>query len=698
MQLKEILRHHLEKERYKYKLSSNSNFYYVEEEQFYIEPDFYKISNTEQIDNIKFILFSAPGATGKSALAKYISYKYNAIYWDLSKIHIGSNTFNGTIISSMGTEEFSKFKENLKKANTLIVIDAFDEAEIISGRARLADFITEISKDLDENTPAPVVLLSRTETAHFISSFCEDNNIRLSHYEIGFFECLKAKQFIECRINNTKGKITKAEKDCINDYYSVVKSNISDEEENSFLGYAPVLEAIAEHISGAQNTAILVNGLRTKKDGSAVIEEIMTELLTREHKKFINAFKVRCNKLRSESINLLSIYSPTEQLVHLLYYIIFEEISYINYNKSNIPAEFIDEYQEMIQSFINQHPFIQNKFKKSNTKIDFSGPAFRDYALAKLILIDEYEQLALTYFEENDTIYLPTSIFFDCYMHWHSDCVNIKHINQVCKSFKAKEKAQNRVYIQCLETSDRDGKVQCSLEFSILDSSNNSNQYTQTTSIKFDQTSIYNIKFDYIANTSINMPSFVINLGNEKIDSRIESSQILCKSIHWNSKHITIDSGVDGCIIETLQNCTSNGAAPSFDILREENLKISLPNISHYYKLIQYKYDFENLKDDGLDNFSHAIKAILIEFRSHKKDTLAKDSERIRNVTVGNSIIKNKVLKYLLKYGILYEEEHLFKVNIEKSREKEINFDSLRKSEGFPKAYKDFLEDKEFSD
>ena len=184
----------------------------------------------------------------------------------------------------------------------------------------------------------------------------------------------------------------------------------------------------------------------------------------------------------------------------------------------------------------------------------------------------------------------------------------------------------------------------------------------------------------------------------KKIDSRIESSQILCKSIHWNSKHITIDSGVDGCIIETLQNCTSNGAAPSFDILREENLKISLPNISHYYKLIQYKYDFENLKDDGLDKFSHAIKSILIEFRSHKKDTLAKDSERIRNVTVGNSIIKNKVLRYLLKYGILYEEEHLFKVNIEKSREKEINFDSLRKSEAFPKAYKDFSEDKEFSD
>ena len=698
MQLKEILHPHIGERIEKYQLNNSSHFYYVEEKQFYIEPIFYKINATEQIDNVKFILFSAPGATGKSALAKYISYKYNAIYWDLSKIRIGSNTFNGTIISSMGTEGFSKFKENLKKSNTLIVIDAFDEAEIISGRARLAEFITEISEDIDENIAAPVVLLSRTETAHFISSFCEDNNIRLSHYEIGFFESSKAKQFIECRIKNTKGVVTTAEKDCINDYYSVVKSNLSDEEGNSFLGYAPVLEAIAAHISGVQNTTHLINGLKTKKDGSAVIEEIMTELLAREHKKFVDAFKIRCNNLNNKNIKLSGIYSSTEQLTHLLYYILFEEISHTNYNKCNIPSEFINEYQEMIQNFINQHPFIQNKFKKSNTKIDFSGPAFRDYALAKLILIDEHEQLALTYFEENDTIYLPTSIFFDCYIHWSSDGVNINHINQICKSFKAKEKAQNRTYIQCIETSDSDGKIKCSLEFSILNSSDNSNQDIQTTCIKFNQSCTYSLNLDYISNILINMPSFTIILGNEKIDSRIESSQILCKSIHWSSKNVTIDSGADGCIIESLQNCTSNGAAPSFDILRGENLKISLPNISHYYKLIQYKYDFENLKDNGLDKFSHAIKSILIEFRSHKKDTLAKDSERIKNVTVGSSTIKKKVLKYLLKYGIIYEEAHLFKVNIEKSSEREINFDSLRKSEAFPKAYKEFLEDEEFHD
>lgn len=63
----------------------------IDEEVFYVEPKYEEIS-TER--NAKFILFSAPGASGKTALAKHIAYKKKCLYWDLSQIRLGENSFH----------------------------------------------------------------------------------------------------------------------------------------------------------------------------------------------------------------------------------------------------------------------------------------------------------------------------------------------------------------------------------------------------------------------------------------------------------------------------------------------------------------------------------------------------------------------------------------------------------------------------
>ena len=83
-----------------------------------------------------------------------------------------------------------------------------------------------------------------------------------------------------------------------------------------------------------------------------------------------------------------------------------------------------------------------------------------------------------------------------------------------------------------------------------------------------------------------------------------------------------------------------------------------------------------------------------MEFRTDKKDTLAKNAEKIEYITVGGSDIKRKVLDYLKAISIIYQEVRLYKVNEDKMREKGINFTALSRMDiaQLSTAYNDFCE------
>ncbi len=165
--------------------------YYISKSPFFVEPPLTSIeSNIEQTNpnSAKFLLFSAPGATGKSTFAKYLSHETNAIYWDLSKIKIGDNSFTGSLTRAVKPENYSCLIADLKNGDVTLVIDALDEADIISGRRMLGCFIKEINESLEGAVSFNVILFARTSTAQFIASLCAESKIALKHFEIGFFD------------------------------------------------------------------------------------------------------------------------------------------------------------------------------------------------------------------------------------------------------------------------------------------------------------------------------------------------------------------------------------------------------------------------------------------------------------------------------------------------------------------------------
>lgn len=666
----------------KYPLGNSVSGYlgYIDTEPFYIPPSFSDVKTDPKLSSLrpKFVLLSAPGAAGKSSLAKYIAHRFDALYWNLAKVKVGTNSFAGSILNAVGSSKYSEFIADLNVGNVLLVIDALDEAEIISGRKMLNCFIEDISNSLSNHTLPTVFLLARTETAQYVASFCAESKIPVAHYEIGFFDETAAKFFIVKSVAG-KGTPTKPDAECADCYYDVIKNNITPTEKLSFLGYAPVLEAISTHIKAFPNRQKMISELANQKDCVNIIMKIMDDLLDREQtEKVIPAFKERCAVSHPEFSDWEKVYSPKEQLVRVIYYILFQDCSYKNYELNFLPPQLVSEYQSVIESFLPQHPFIRHTAETNGIErpIDFTGPAFRDYALAKIILNDEYEALADMYFDYSQSqSHFPSQIFFDCYMKISGNKILPSHISYVYDSFRAKATVYERPYLECTEIPASDSEdSKCLAVFGMV--ANKKCSLKRDDCLAEIHLTGAPLKFEQLSFVTIDAPDVDVYLGKSNVDCQICNSSVICRKLKFCTQNISIESyEPESCLLVPHEGFIGDGAI--IDTSKAQTLKVNAPNLNNYYAFIPYSYDFDDVSNFDIIKFIHAVHCILIEFRTHRKDTLAKTADRIEHVTVGNSTIKRQVLNYLKACGIIYESYHLYKIDESKMQEKGIFFNAL---------------------
>lgn len=652
--------------------------HYIDDNFLFVEPTVtdIRIDNKLSTKNAKFLLFSAPGATGKSTLARYISKEFGAIYWDLSKIKIGTHSFIGTILKAVGNTNYTAFMEDLNFSKALLVIDALDEAEIVSGRNMLAEFIKEINNNIENNESPCIILLSRTETAQFIISLCSENQISLQHYEIGFFNEDKAKEFLSKRTNAK----TPADKECINTYYASICNHISNEEETSLLGYAPVLEAISQDINDHQNRNKFINELKDKQSYISIISNIMEGLLAREHKKVVDAFKKRCSEKHPEFNNWDNVYNVEEQLSRVLSYIVTKDPNYDN-SFNNLPSALIDDYLNIIKTFVPQHPFISENFNK-DCKIDFTGPAFRDFSLVKL-LTSESSVFADMYIDNH---YIPSRIFYDYYKLICNGVVDSEHLIYLYDSYRSRTTAKEHMSMQCLQADNGENAI---VEFGMNDTHSIDDEFELNINNSY-------INLSQFSNVTIDLPNVTVKIGLPNHACCVQNSSIRCKKIEWCAKSIILESFPEDVCLLTCEESIPLQNHPEFEINADYKICIDIPNINDFYKLIPYRFDLNSINTNGnieLIKFANALRNIMIEFRTHRKDTLAKDAERIDNVTIGNSEIKKLVFLFLLEKQIVYREEHLYKINMERMNTSGLNYWDLRNlnTDGMQKVYQEFI-------
>lgn len=660
----------------------------IDDDVFYVQPNYNEIKGHLKS---KFIIFSAPGASGKTALAKYISNKYKGIYWDLSQITLGENSFHGTLWRALNQDGFINYFAQLKEGRSVLVLDAFDEAEMISGRSGVEFFLKELD-DATEGFEKPTVLLfARTESAAFIADYCEKNHILYGQYEIGFFEEYNAKEFIRKKLQVDGKKITSTVNECIDQQFSTIKRLLGHEENpKSFLGYAPVLEALAKAYDEERNTIKLLEKLKMEDvSGTKIIYSILDYLLEREQSKVCQAIKEKWEEIYPEFLNWESIYSKKEQIIRIAEYILLGTVEENSlYDELVMPDGLYEEYYEAIKRFLPQHPFLQTLIKDGHS--DFTGPAFRDYVLATLLSEEYYTDFAIEYFGGNNkNMHVASQLLIDFYYYISNGKVQGDIFFILYDSYKSKETAKKHALVNIIQSDE-----ETYLEFILKTIDGRTTFDNMEFVLSKDVISIMKI-----SNAYIDVDKKVV-IGDFKNSARIYNSTIIAKEIVFKSSCIEIESKAPRrCLLVSQKDVfCQKGETLRFEIRSEQDdcVKIDFPNIDSYYKLRKYRYDYEQNNSPDYFRFNLFVKKIMNCMRKHKKDVPAKDREFIDNRIINKNIFKRSVMTFLEEIGIIYidsKETHLYKLNVETLAKLKLNWTDFGYSveDELENLYKEYL-------
>lgn len=692
----------------------------AEKDHYFVEPT---LRTEETIPPWKapISIISAPGAVGKSALAKNISARGSVYLWDLARLNLGLGSFMGIIAESFGADRLEPIVDNLSSGKELFVLDAFDEAELKEGFGRIERLVQECWKVVSKSKNTSLVFLARTRTAENLAaaielaSLSDEEHSRqnpCSVLEIDYFNESKSMKFIDSeirRISNSKGDHNILERyeshkepfdKAIESVFTSaaesfrVEDNIwKNHEVRSFLGYAPVLQAISKYMTDPEhgNFHEIRKNIEDNKVGpeeADITTSLVVDLLEREMLKVQNRIREKTDdEIENKYIN--KIYTPQEQLKRILLY-----ARKGNNEKTNappdtkeltpdVPGKLLVEYHESLYSFVSQHPFVKDK--------EFTSPAFRDYLYAEAL---KWGNLNLQKLARNILVgseYTPTPLLLWFYKEEGRNLVNAKDIGIIYESFSSRDSAFNEQ--SCVEIYPRENQERDKLHeatFIRLDKDG------------FDKNTSYNFKVRpendkpeilfprRIENAIVYVNGKVI-LGNESNEVDITDSEIISESISLRSTSVVAKCRTEGhSVLITADEFDSPPQNVEVTKFGDGELVVQWPG-AHRHPWHDFHRDIQNFEDATYSHAFSALRRILLCFRRDRRDDLARYDDYVDKVVVGKSSIKEDMIEYLIDKEVIYHENSMYKVNVNKLSNYDISWSAIHRGESYDQI-SDFLE------
>ena len=288
------------------------------------------------------ILVSAPGAVGKSTLARKIASVTGSVYVDLAKADpVGANTLIGGLVRS-------GIYTNWTDGKITALIDGLDEAILKTTKEGFETFLDDVAQ-LSVNRTAPTVLFGRTGVIEdswlLLYDKCDGN---VAVLEIGYYGEEASLDFAEAMLRTSYPD--RQHRDVDREALKLLLDSLRSQtmsDGDRFAGYAPVLQAVAKQVGGETNPARLLSELRKSQQLTVTLRSVVEAVLQREQKKLEN--------LRFQEIDLVKkLYSPTEQLDRLvarLYQGPFPQLP-------NMSAGDAETYSNALETWVAEHPFL----------------------------------------------------------------------------------------------------------------------------------------------------------------------------------------------------------------------------------------------------------------------------------------------------------------------------------------------------
>lgn len=638
----------------------------------YVKPIFsiQSLSEDTTFETATVVLISAAGATGKTTLTHQMSYELKAPILDLSKHDpVASNSLTGHLIKSLELSDFTSYLLSLKDGSSSMIIDAFDEAFLKTTNEGFYSFLDDIINIAHGSSGTPFVLLGRTNVMELITLYLEEKGINVVLLQIEPFTEDLACEFIDnhvCTEAREKHKQLYIE---VRDFiiktiegFFKNQSEINRKQYIQFLGYAPVLLAIATLLRENGNYQMLLTNLKaTNKKNIDLIVDIIERILNREKYEKIgelllpSLLKGRDDDFVKEA--QCKSYSIEEQCARLLYKQLGEE-----YNYPIMRDEAFDVvYSQQIGDWLSEHPFLLNG-KIANT-------VFESYIISVLVDKPRYKEQVFRYLNEKYTNAYMLFYIYDSIAK-NNRVVDKDFVRYLYNSLCALDKKENYSSMELLvsEVEENSGTVKCELSF-VKGSGDCEQEYLY--SLNLGETDVLSLGTN-ISNMTIDAP-VCVELSQSKTEC-IPPVYIKCKEIRCSAPEVllTPSSDVNDSIVfecdsfqvysssyGVLPRITDRGNNPHSCLRIYSTNKLSYPFVQYHQETVS-----ADIPQNIVEQYQK-MRRIILMFRSHSKGKLARYREKIDN-RVGNVVVGKKVLDALISSGIICIDEHLYFIDNDK--------------------------------
>lgn len=312
-------------------------------------------------------LIAAPGAVGKSTLAKEICAATNAVYLDLAAAStVAGNYLVGGLVKAGLWSAW-------QVGQSTLLVDALDEARLRVTQSSFEDFLADVAK-VAGTRGVPIVLLGRVGIVEEAWSILNDKfGLSPPIFDIELFQPARAKTFVQAAIkrlskvaDSTTGKRVYPHLEgalaAHRLVYERAATSLVDHltaetsaDGRQFAGYAPVLEAVATVIASESNPVKIDDAIESIFMGQ-VLGRVTSEVMVREAGKLSNQLAATV-----PGVNSAGLYQSREQLSRLASLVLGAGSPKL---PSGIPQHAVAAYEEAVQSLLPQHPFLDSRTQK----------------------------------------------------------------------------------------------------------------------------------------------------------------------------------------------------------------------------------------------------------------------------------------------------------------------------------------------
>lgn len=329
---------------------------------FFVPP---LLNVTHDSTDANVTLLSARGAAGKSSTANAISEQTLAPVWRLEDdTSVSYSSVHSTLARHLDSVE--SFERISALDNPLLIIDSLDEARSRVSATSWSEFVGAIITAV--RAGLRVVLLGRTRTLEDLWVTFEDERIPTAWYEISHFDNAARNKYVDsrARARDSSVNLTSAYFAARDAIFSALEKPLKSDDADRFVGYPPVLDAVAQVLIDRPNYMALENEFSALQLDSrtAVLDRILEELLQREQRKVA--------PLAADlGVTLGDAYSPEEQANWLLHDLAgAKSPEFLPHADTSTRME----YAERIRDFRKDHPFRNER--------EWASPVFEAYIVA----------------------------------------------------------------------------------------------------------------------------------------------------------------------------------------------------------------------------------------------------------------------------------------------------------------------------